>query len=224
MDLAEIRKKARTQGLALTGGGSPLVGGSSAPEVARLRPETTLNVRFWAEIGTEQFSSEEEYTRTLLAATAGDESGQVQWLGFFLGKEEYALDIEVVSELIKPRALTTLPHVPAYVCGIMTLRGEVIPVIDLARRLGLQPYDHGDIDAQRVVVCEGQEQRVGVLVDRISQVVRLSPDEIEKPQLVGENPATAFIHGIGRKKGRMLIQLNAEKIIEIETGGVVTRL
>ena len=137
-------------------------------------------------------------------------------MGFYLGKEEYALDLGVVSELIKPRTLTELPHVPDYVCGIITLRGEVIPVIDLKLRLGLEHESQCSHDLQRIIICEGKEQRSGLLVDKISQVVRLPVDEIEKPNLVGDDPAVAYIQGIGRKQGRMFIQLRPEKAIEIE--------
>ncbi|MCF6180318.1 MAG: chemotaxis protein CheW, partial [Geopsychrobacter sp.] len=172
MDLADIRKKARAQN-------NPVVLDSLLPsevitaEVPHCSSSPVNEISdhcFWDEIGTEQFATEEEYSQGLTGA--GDESdvAQVQWLSFYLGKEEYALDIQEVSELIKPRVLTELPQVPSYLCGIITLRGEVIPVIDLKIRLGLVSIEPVDIDLQRVVVCEGKDQRVGLLVDQISQV------------------------------------------------------
>jgi purine-binding chemotaxis protein CheW len=172
---------------------------------------------FWNEIGTEHFATEEEYSHGLTAYQGSDEFEQVQWLGFYLGKEEYALDLEVVSELIKPRTLTELPQVPAYICGIITLRGEVIPVVDLHIRLGLQYDQPSDGDLQRIVICDGPDQKIGLLVDRISQVVRLPVENVETPHLLGENPAIAYIQGVGRSQGRMLIQLRPEKVIEIES-------
>ncbi len=219
MDLADIRKKARAQRprpLETSPAPAALIAESQEPgDLPSVLPDVG---RFWNEIGTEQFATEEEYSQGLTESGRDKEVEQVQWLGFYLGKEEYALDIEVVSELIKPRALTELPQVPDYVCGIITLRGEVIPVVDLKKRLGLESDGHCDVDLLRIVVCDGKEQRVGLLVDRISQVVRLPVDEIEKPHLVGDNPATAFIQGVGRKQGRMLIQLCPEKAIAIEEG------
>ncbi len=216
MDLAEIRKKARSRSAEV-----PVIipvpevstGADDASREFQL-PQPAEN-RFWDEIGTEQFATEEEYLQGL--TESGDEEvEQVQWLGFYLGKEEYALDLGVVSELIKPRALTELPHVPDYVCGIITLRGEVIPVIDLKQRLGLDYGTLCALDLQRIIICEGKEQRTGLLVDRISQVVRLPEDEIEEPNLVGDDPSGAYIQGIGRKQGRMFIQLRPERVIEIE--------
>ena len=218
MDLADIRKKARTQSSetleALTVSKTLFHEEEDLQDLHVIVPDES---RFWDEIGVEQFATEEEYSQGLLASGDDENVEQVQWLGFYLGEEEYALDIEVVSELIKPRTLTELPQVPNYICGIITLRGEVIPVVDLKKRLGLKhEKNHCDPDLQRIVVCDGKEQRVGLLVDSISQVIRLPVDEIEKPLLVGDNPAATFIQGIGRKRGKMLIQLRPEKAIEIE--------
>jgi len=216
MDLADIRKKARTQHADVAGPTSfsdILVVAEVSPTFTRPLPDEDL---FWSEIGTEQFVTEEEYSQGLTDSGVDDEAEIVQWISFYLGQEEYALDIEVVSELIKPRALTELPQVPAYVCGIISLRGEVIPVVDLKLRLGLEHEDRCDVDLQRIVVCDGNDQRVGLLVDRISQVVRLPVDEIEKPYLAGDSPTIAFIQGIGRVQGRMLVQLRPDKLIEIE--------
>ena len=223
MDLADIRKKARTQRFekpeSLSVPSPVFADEEESPSLPdNLLDDLPDDGRFWSEIGTEQFATEEEYSQGLTDSGEEDDVAQVQWLGFYLGKEEYALDIEVVSELIKPRTLTELPQVPDYICGIITLRGEVIPVVDLKNRLGLKHDDCCDVELQRIVVCDGKEQRVGLLVDRISQVVRLPVDEIEKPHLVGDDPATAFLQGVGRKQGRMLIQLRPEKIIEIEEG------
>lgn len=215
MDLADIRKKARVQGAQQEPDNRPqelvpaaIVAQEPAPEAGQ--------ERFWEEIGCEQFATEEEYAQGLSGQEVEEDAAQVQWLGFYLGSEEYALDLEIVSELIKPRALTELPQVPEYVCGIISLRGEVIPVIDLKQRLGLKTANQCDLELQRIVVCEGAEQRIGLLVDRISQVVRLPQADIETPQLVGGEPAAAFIQGVGRKQNRMLIQLRPEKALEID--------
>lgn len=218
MDLADIRKKARVQ-TQLPDQREELKAGETASIDSDLPVPLSKagDDPVGAQIGDEQFATEEEYTQGLSGDEEREKADQVQWLGFYLGREEYALDLEIVSELIKPRALTELPQVPPYICGIISLRGEVVPVIDIKLRLGLKPSDHCDIDLQRIIVCEGSEQYVGLLVDRISQVVRIPRDEIEHPQLVGDEPAAVYIQGIGRKQDRMLIQLRAEKALEIES-------
>lgn len=212
MDLAEIRKKARTQGAKPQPQEIEVVCPVDAsPDLPAVQTSGDLHDN----IALGDFATEEEYVQGLAALDDEADTERVQWLGFFLGAEEYALDIDVVSELIKPRTVTELPQVPDYVCGIISLRGEVIPVIDLKRRLGLSDDQLCDRELQRIIVCEGDNQRIGLLVDRISQVVRLAVDEIEKPQLVGDDLSVAFIKGIGRKNGRMLIQLRPDKAIEI---------
>lgn len=213
MDLADIRKKARVTPplvappakiAAQSAEPAALTLGVTAPEVA----DPGLME------GLEHFATENEYLQGLESDQHQDVD-MVQWVGFFLGEEEYALDIHVVSELIKPRSLTELPRVPAHVCGIMTLRGEVVPVLDLKKRLGISAEGQDNTDAQRIVVCEAPGQRVGLLVDRVSQVIRLPRDAIEKPKLAGDEPLTAFIQGIGRNQGQMLILLRPEKALEM---------
>ncbi len=217
MDLADIRNKARTRRADVSTEASSVDALSSMTVGTEDIPLARLDEgQFWEQIGVGQFATEEEYAQGLVASVEEDVSEQVQWLGFHLGTEEYALELEVVSELIKPRALTALPQVPDYVFGIISLRGEVIQVIDLNRRLGLTTENVCDAELQRIVVCEGAEQRFGLLVDRVSQVVRMPISEIETPQLVGDSPAAAFIQGVGRKQGKMLILLRPEKIMEID--------
>lgn len=213
MNLADIRKKVRAAAppsappvtvVSANDESSVLTGSGSAAEL----------VKFPLMNEFDHFASEQEYLQGL-ESDQHQNIDMVQWVGFFLGEEEYALDIQVVSELIKPRSLTALPRVPAHLCGIMTLRGEVVPVLDLKRRLGITAKSQSHSDAQRIVVCETPEQRVGLLVDRVSQVLSLPRDAIEKPTLAGDEPLTAFIQGIGRKQGQMLILLRPEKALEI---------
>ncbi len=217
MDLAEIRKKARTQGQSAPAE-APSVDSSAAPSVesSGALPTQVEEDLFWGQGESGHFATEEEYTQGLIVSDEEDVAEQVQWLGFYLGAEEYAVELEVVSELIKPRTLTDLPQVPDYVSGIISLRGEVMPVIDLNRRLGLAGVNESDSELRRIIVCEGPEQRYGLLVDRVSQVVRLTAGEIESPQLVGDDPAGAFVQGIGRKQGKMLILLHPQQIMEID--------
>ncbi len=218
MDLAEIRKKAQKQ--AENAEHQALVESTvdaelleeEAPEfslpAAEEQPATGLR-QFFPEL---DFASEEDYIQGLSGSEKALEVETVQWLTFLLGKEEYALSLDVVLELIKPRAYTDLPEVPAYVKGILSLRGEVVPVIDLKMRLKL---GEGECSGyQRIIVCEGEQQSIGLLVDRITQVVRMPKDEIEHAPLVlkdGDN----FVSGVGRYQGRMLILLNPDEVLQI---------
>ena len=218
MDLAEIRKKAQKQ--AENAAHQALVEPTVEAELleqdeqefslptAEEPPPTGLR-QFFPEL---DFASEEDYIQGISGSEKALEIDTVQWLTFLLGKEEYALSLDVVLELIKPRVYTDLPEVPAYVRGILSLRGEVVPVIDLKMRLNLGDGDAGSY--QRIIVCEGEEQSIGLLVDRITQVIRMPIDEIEQAPLV-LNDSANFVSGVGRYQGHMLILLNPDEVLQI---------
>lgn len=218
MDLAEIRKKAQQKPTAAEERAlfEPTLSAelqeesaADAPLVVEQEPSGAGLKQFFPNL---EFASEEDYIQGLSGTEKGLEVETVQWLTFLLGDEEYALSLDVVLELIKPRTYTVLPDVPQYVRGILSLRGEVVPVIDLRTRLQLGQSKAGSY--QRIIVCEGEEQSIGLLVDRITQVVRMPTGEIEQAPLVvkdGDN----YVSGVGRYQGRMLILLNPDEVLTI---------
>jgi len=218
MDLAEIRKKAQQKQVTAEDKAllEPTVeaevhdGNGSEVDLPGAEPAAEDGLkRFFPDL---QFASEEDYIQGISGSEKGQEVETVQWLTFLLGEEEYALSLDNVLELIKPRVYTDLPDVPEYVRGILSLRGEVVPVVDLRTRLRLGASEQGGY--QRIVVCEGAEQSIGLLVDRITQVVRMPKGEIEQAPLVvkdGDN----YVAGVGRYHGRMLILLNPDEVLKI---------
>ena len=224
MDLAEIRKKARQQAEA-DGPREPLLPAASPPEPDET-PETE-DLEFSlprspavAGDGLQQFfpdielASEEDYIQGLSGKEKSAERQTVRWLTFYLGGEEYALALDVILELIKPRPYTDLPKAPDYVRGILSLRGEVVPVVDLRRRLRLSAAEEGST-AQRIVVCEGPQQPIGLLVDRITQVIRMPTELIEPAPLMLVEGEREFVAGVGRYQGRMLILLNPAEVLNL---------
>lgn len=218
MDLAEIRKKAQQKEPAEE---QALVEPALAAELLEEVSSSTLvqpESGKAGESGLQQFfpdlkfASEEDYIQGLSGREKGTTVETVQWLTFLLGNEEYALSLDIVKELIKPRAYTELPDVPEHVRGILSLRGEVVPVVDLQSRLKLGLGAEGSF--QRIVICEGEEQSIGLLVDRITQVIRIPRDAIEQAPLV-VNEDENFVAGVGRYQGRMLILLKADKVLKV---------
>ncbi len=139
-----------------------------------------------------------------------------EYLGFFLGQEEYALEIASVREILRAPVITEVPRGPPDVLGVVTVRGEVMPVVDPRRRLRLPPRPEGA--GHRVVVCQHGGTPVGVLVDRVSQVVRLPPSAIEpRPQGVGGAEPGA-IAGIGRERERLFIILDPAALLGAGAG------
>jgi purine-binding chemotaxis protein CheW len=141
-----------------------------------------------------------------------------EYLTFLLGFEEYAIEIERVREVLKAPAITDVPRAPRHVLGVIMVRGDVIAVFDPRRRLGLPEVDR--TTHPRVLVCDDGLGSIGLLVDAVSQVVRLRQSEIEpRPQGVG-NVSAEYISGIGRQAGRMFIVLDLPVVLRGKTAGV----
>jgi purine-binding chemotaxis protein CheW len=144
--------------------------------------------------------------------TGGDY--QREALAFRLGDEEYALDILRIREIIKLRPITEVPRAPAYILGIISVRGQVIPVIDLRVRLRLPVRPFGK--TARVLIVTRGEEIYGLMVDAVRQVVRMRDEDVEPPPpMIGGGEAEfAFISGIGRPRGdRMLILLHLDAVL-----------
>jgi purine-binding chemotaxis protein CheW len=104
---------------------------------------------------------------------------QDQLISFVVGGEDYGIDIQRVKEVIRIREITKLPKCPVFVKGVINLRGDVIPIIDLREKFGLPHEEYTDMT--RVIVVEVDEKSIGMVVDSVSHVIRLSEDEIEPP-------------------------------------------
>jgi len=140
-------------------------------------------------------------------------AASVELLCFRVATEEYAISIMDIKEIIKPREVTEVPRVPAFVRGILSLRGNIIPIFDMRVRLGLAGAAASE--RERVVVVKRQGGFCGVLVDEVVQVVRIAEAGIEPPPVVLEGIDREFVLGIGRVGGRMLILLDMEKVLDI---------
>jgi purine-binding chemotaxis protein CheW len=147
----------------------------------------------------------------------GDEAGpvpvqEIELLAFLLGKEEYALLVEQVREVIKLWEITSVPNTPDYVLGVVSLRGKVLPVVDLCKRLGLPP---GVRDGRnRIIIVSIDEEETGLIVDRVTGVVKLPPEDVRPaPDTVSQGAGAEFLRGIARKKDKLYILLDIEKAV-----------
>jgi purine-binding chemotaxis protein CheW len=137
---------------------------------------------------------------------------QKEVLAFRLGDEEYGLDILRIREIIKTRPTTEVPRAPKFVLGIISVRGQVIPVIDLRLRLRLSPSPLTK-DARVLIVTRDGEAH-GLLVDQVRQVVRMRDEEVEPPPQMLGGGESEFISGIGRPRtDRMLILLHLDAVL-----------
>lgn len=141
-----------------------------------------------------------------------------RWLAFSLGSEDYALDISMIREILKPREITEIPRVPEFLLGIISLRGNIIPIFDLKRRLGLGVATV-DQDS-RIIVCQEGDRLAGLLIDRITQVTTIQEEGIEPPPAIFSGRDRALLDGVGRVQGSVLILLNIANVLTIDSNGL----
>lgn len=140
------------------------------------------------------------------AMQRADESGnRAEYLAFLLGPESYGIEIGGIVEILKPLPITEVPRADPEIIGVMSVRGRLVTVLDLRRRLRLAPTFTMDRKSRILLVDVGDEE-IGLLVDEVLQVHRLSEAEIEPPAVLG-NEQAAHIVGIGRPQGGAVLML-----------------
>lgn len=153
-------------------------------------------------------------------------SETVQVVSFKLGSEEYGVDIAQVQEINRMVAVTHVPRAPQFMEGVINLRGQLIPIIDLRARFGMPRAEH--TKSTRIVVTEIGAKRVGMVVDSVSEVLRLPLDQIEEAPEMITGVETEYIRGVGKIEDRLIILLDLAKIIsgsekrELEAADVET--
>ncbi|MGI5882959.1 MAG: chemotaxis protein CheW [Dethiobacteria bacterium] len=139
---------------------------------------------------------------------------EVQMVVFRLESEEFAVDINQVKEVLKMSRVTPLPQSAHYIEGVINLRGEVIPVVDLRKRFELPEGKRAE--QTRIIIVEIQDSNVGLIVDSVSEVLRLSSTAVQPPPARVAGTRTDLIRGVGKVADRLLIVLNLDKILTTE--------
>ena len=148
---------------------------------------------------------------TVQLATGGDEQ---QLVVFELGAELYGVEIARVHEIIRLQTVTRVPRAPAFVEGVINLRGKVIPVVDLRRRFGLPTAEH--TRSTRIVVVEIGDQVVGIVVDGVSEVLRVNTATVEPPSPIVAGIDSEYLHGIAKLPERLVILLDLDRVLARE--------
>src|SRR5690348_9938466 len=148
---------------------------------------------------------------TVKLAAGGDEQ---QLVVFQLGAELYGVEISRVHEIIRLQAVTRIPHAPTFVEGVINLRGKVISVINLRRRFGLPAAD--DTRAGRIVVVDINDQVIGMVVDGVSEVLRVSTATIEPPSPAVSGIDSEYLQGIVKLPERLVILLDLDRVLSRE--------
>lgn len=137
----------------------------------------------------------------------------VQVAAFKLLKEEYGVNILNVQEIKVLTDITRVPFAPDYIKGVINLRGSVLPVIDLKRRIGLEdaPYT----DATRIIIMKIGEFSIGMIVDAVTEVLTISGRDINAAKDVSDNTSNRFVSSIGNIDARLIIMLNLDEIVDL---------
>lgn len=142
-----------------------------------------------------------------------DLKDEVQVVAFRLGDEEYAVNILAVQEIIRVLHITRVPRAHVYIEGVINLRGNVIPIINLHKKFGLRQSENNE-DA-RIIVFHVDDVKAGFIVDGVSEVLRLTVDEIEATGQVYGQLDGNVIKGIGKVDGRLIILLDPVKLMDL---------
>lgn len=137
-----------------------------------------------------------------------------QLVVFTLGDETYGVDIATVREIIRMQAITAVPGTAHFIEGVINLRGTVIPVVDLRKRFRLNEAEHGK--ETRIVVLNSEGQEIGVIVDSVAEVLRVSSDAIEPPSSMITTTDSEYLLGIVKLPDRLVILLDTERLLSRE--------
>ena len=138
--------------------------------------------------------------------------GSLQIVTFMVGNEQYGIHIMKVQEIIRIIEAVKVPKAPAHVGGVINLRGKIVPVIDLRKRMRktVTPYS----DASRIIIGDTGGRLAGMVVDSVIDVITVNNDEIEPCPSIDDNMRSKFITGIGKKDDRLITILNLEDLLQ----------
>ena len=156
--------------------------------------------------------SQRDYFGINTDETRQEESGEIQLVSFFVGEEEFGADILMVQEIIRMQPITRVPNAPHFVEGVINLRGKVIPIVDLRKRLNVNASE--DTRKVRVIVVDVDRKITGFIVDAVSQVLRIPKKTIEPaPSIVVAGIDSEYITGVSKLDDKLLILLDFNKIL-----------
>jgi purine-binding chemotaxis protein CheW len=140
---------------------------------------------------------------------------ELQVVFFRLGTEEFGVRIDQVKEIIEVPHITRMPRAPSFIEGVINLRGEVVAVIDLVKQFDLPASARGK--ETRIIVAEADNNIVGMIVDSVPEVLRISAENIDPtPALIESRIDTRYIEGIGKLEDRLFILLDLSKVLSPE--------
>lgn len=135
-----------------------------------------------------------------------------QYIVVSLGTEQYGIDIQYVDNIVRMQRITRVPKAQHYFKGVINLRGEIIPVMSLRMKFGLEPDEY--TNATRIIIIKLEPQyAVGIIVDEVKEVVTLEEDSIDKPNYDSTDDKAGYLSGIGKHGDSLISLLNVAGVI-----------
>jgi purine-binding chemotaxis protein CheW len=153
-------------------------------------------------------------TAAQLSQRGAQSPATLQLVSFRLGEEEYGIEITKIQEIILMGEITRVPQTPAYVKGLINLRSNVIPILDLRLRFAMA--EGAVADDTRIMVVNVKGKTVGLIVDAVSEVLRVSQDEIAPPPTTVAGLGREYLTGLVRRENRLLIMLDIDNLLDAE--------
>ena len=141
------------------------------------------------------------------------EKETVQYIVVSIGNEQYGLDISYVDNIVRMCKITRVPKAPAHYIGVINLRGEIVPLMSLRRKMHLE--DDVFTDITRIIILKTEEQGlVGIVVDEVKEVIALAEDEIDRKTQNSQSDKTQYINGIGKNGDELISILEISSILD----------
>ncbi|MFB3904560.1 MAG: chemotaxis protein CheW [Acidobacteriota bacterium] len=137
-----------------------------------------------------------------------------KFLTFFLASEEYGLEILKVHEIIGMMPITRVPRTPHFIRGVINLRGKVIPVVDLRLKFAMEAKEQTEETC--IIVVQAQGVEMGIIVDKVSEVLDIASQEIDDPPYFGTDVQTDYLLGIGKAAERVRLLLDIDKVLSTQ--------
>jgi len=134
-----------------------------------------------------------------------------KFLTFHVGNEDYGIDIRFVTEIIGIQRITEIPDMPAFIKGVINLRGQVIPIMDVRTRFNLESRDYDDRTC--IMVVNINQTSIGLVVDTVSEVIDIPESHIEPPPRAGKGTESRYIKGMGKVEEEVKILLDVNKLL-----------
>lgn len=138
---------------------------------------------------------------------------EIQYIVIKLGDEQYGIDIGLVDNIVRLQRITRVPKAQNYYVGVINLRGEVVPIMSLRRRFGLD--DDQYLSASRIIIIRLEDQSlIGFIVDEVREVVNIDPTTVEKPAFKLDEKNASYLAGIGKKEESLISLLDISAVVQ----------